>query len=318
MQVLHDVDAIEIPLQNLMHVEEEAREQVITKLADEEVHQEFDFKNGPLIRCKLLKFAADEHVIFLTMHHIISDGWSMGVFVHEFVELYDALVNQRPAVLPEIEWQYADYTQWQRDWFTGKVKEDQFVYWKNKLKDVATLDIPSDYDRPKVQTFNGKKDFFVYSKSMMDRVNELAEATGATPFMIYLAAVDVLFARYTGQEDIAIGTPIANRMRMETENTIGFFVNTLVLRNDLSGDISFMELIERVKTSALESYDAQDMPFEMLVDELELERDLSRNPLFQVMFSFKMKHCQISSCRILRLPEWKQTINQQCSISGFP
>ncbi|ETT73269.1 linear gramicidin synthetase subunit D [Paenibacillus sp. FSL R7-277] len=287
MQVLHDVDTIEIPLQNLMHVEEEAREQVITELADEEVHQEFDFRNGPLIRCKLLKFAADEHVIFLTMHHIISDGWSMGVFVHEFVELYDALVNQKPAELPKIEWQYADYTQWQRDWFTGKVKEDQFVYWKNKLKDVATLDIPSDYDRPKVQTFNGKKDFFVYNKSMMDRVNELAETTGATPFMIYLAAVDVLFARYTGQDDIAIGTPIANRTRMETENTIGFFVNTLVLRNDLSGDISFLELIERVKTSALESYDAQDMPFEMLVDELELERDLSRNPLFQVMFSLQ-------------------------------
>ncbi|WP_405110960.1 amino acid adenylation domain-containing protein [Paenibacillus sp. FSL K6-1217] len=302
MQVLHDVDEVHIPLQNLMHVEENAREQTIAILADEEVNQAFDFKNGPLIRCKLLRFAADEHVIFLTMHHIISDGWSMGVFVHEFVQLYDALVNQRPAELSTIEWQYADYTQWQRNWFTGKVKQDQFIYWKNKLKDVATLDIPSDYDRPKVQTFNGQKDFFVYSKSMMDRVNELAETTGATPFMIYLAAVDVLFARYTGQDDIAIGTPIANRTRMETEHTIGFFVNTLVLRNDLSGNISFMELIERVKTSALESYDAQDMPFEMLVDELDLERDLSRNPLFQVMFSlqneelpdFKLPNLEIS------------------------
>lgn len=287
MQVLHEVDSVEIPLQDLMAVEQGTREHVISELADLEVNKAFDFEHGPLIRCRLLKFAEDEHIILLTMHHIISDGWSMGVFVREFVQLYDALVNHKPIELPGIEWQYADYTKWQRGWFTGKVKEQQFTYWKNKLSDITTLDIPSDYNRPKVQTFNGKKEFIVYKKSLMDRVNQLAEATGATPFMIYLAAVDVLFARYTGQDDIAIGTPIANRTRKETENTIGFFVNTLVLRNDLSGDISFMELIERVKAGALESYDAQDMPFEMIVDELDIERDLSRNPLFQVMFALQ-------------------------------
>ncbi|WP_379129610.1 amino acid adenylation domain-containing protein [Paenibacillus sp. sgz500958] len=287
MQVLHEVERVEIPLINLTDVDAEDREQIISKWADVEVNQAFDFANGPLIRCKLLQFAEDEHVILLTMHHIISDGWSMGIFIREFVQLYDALVNRKTVLLPEIEWQYADYAKWQRGWFTGEVKEEQFTYWKNKLQDVTTLDIPSDYARPNVQTFNGKKEFFVYNRSLMERVNELAETTGATPFMIYLAAVDVLFARYTGQDDIAIGTPIANRTRKETENTIGFFVNTLVLRNDLSGDISFMELIERVKASALESYDAQDMPFEMIVDELDVERDLSRNPLFQVMFALQ-------------------------------
>jgi len=304
MQVLHEIDAVEIPLHNLTDVAQVAREQVISGLAHEEVNKPFDFEHGPLIRCQLLQFAADEHVIFLTMHHIISDGWSMGIFVREFVELYDALVNQKTAKLPGIEWQYADYTKWQRGWFTGEVKQEQFTYWKNKLKDITTLDIPSDYDRPKVQTFNGQKEFFTYNRSLMDRVNDLAETTGATPFMIYLAAVDVLFARYTGQDDIAIGTPIANRTRKETENTIGFFVNTLVLRNDLSGDISFMELIERVKTGALESYDAQDMPFEMLVDELDIERDLSRNPLFQVMFALQngeLPEFKLPNLKIARL-----------------
>ncbi|WP_150273107.1 non-ribosomal peptide synthetase [Paenibacillus tepidiphilus] len=287
LQILHEAREVEIPIQDLTAVLPEEREALLQKLADGEVAAGFDFEHGPLLRCRLLKFAEQEHIIFLTMHHIVSDGWSMGVFVEEFVQLYEALAEQRPHSLPRVEWQYADYAAWQRGWFTGEVKQRQFDYWKNKLQDVATLDIPADYDRPKIQTYNGRKEFFNYSPELMRSVGQLAETTGATPFMIYLAAVNVLLARYTGQDDIAIGTPIANRTRKETEHTIGFFVNTLVLRSDLSGDLSFLELIERVKATALESYDAQDMPFEMLVDELDLERDLSRNPLFQVMFALQ-------------------------------
>ncbi|WP_151732838.1 non-ribosomal peptide synthetase [Paenibacillus tengchongensis] len=287
LQILHEAREVEVPLQDLTAVQPENREAVLKELADAEVARAFDFEHGPLLRCRLLKFAEDEHIIFLTMHHIVSDGWSMGVFVEEFVTLYEALAEQKPLRLPRVEWQYADYAAWQRGWFTGEVKQRQFDYWKNKLQDIATLDIPADYDRPKVQTYNGRKEFFTYSPELMRSVGHLAESTGATPFMIYLAAVNVLLSRYTGQEDIAIGTPIANRTRKETEHTIGFFVNTLVLRSDLSGELSFLELVERVKATALESYDAQDMPFEMLVDELNLERDLSRNPLFQVMFALQ-------------------------------
>lgn len=287
LQILHNIEDIVIPVEDLTSTPESEREQLIANYTTEEIHTVFDFETGPLIRFKLLKFAENEHAILLTMHHIISDGWSMGIFVREFAYLYGAIVSGKPIELPEIEWQYADFTKWQRSWFTGEVKQKQIDYWKNKLADITTLDIPADYDRPALQTFEGKKEFFVYSKELMHRVGELSEQTGATPFMIYLAAVNVLFARYTGQEDIAIGTPIANRVRKETENTFGFFVNTLVLRNHVDGNPTFLELIDRVKESSLEAYDAQDMPFEMLVDELDVERDLSRNPLFQVMFALQ-------------------------------
>lgn len=287
LQILHPVEAVQIPVEDLSSSSETERDDLISKYISEEINTVFDLETGPLVKFKLLKLEENEHVVLLTMHHIISDGWSMGIFVREFAQIYDAIVSNKEIALSPVEWQYADFTKWQKSWFTGEIRQKQIDYWKNKLADITTLDIPGDFDRPALQTFAGKKEFFVYSKELMNRVGELAGQTGATPFMIYLAAVNVLFARYTGQDDIAIGTPIANRVRRETENTFGFFVNTLVLRNRVDGNPTFLELIQRVKNGALEAYDTQDMPFEMLVDELDVERDLSRNPLFQVMFALQ-------------------------------
>ena len=287
LQILHPVEAVQIPVEDLTGCPESERDELVSKYISEEINTVFELETGPLVKFKLLKLEENKHVVLLTMHHIISDGWSMGIFVREFAQIYDAIVSNKEIVLSPIEWQYADFTKWQKSWFTGEVRQKQIDYWKNKLADITTLEIPADYDRPALQTFAGKKEFFVYNKELMNRVGELAGQTGATPFMIYLAAVNVLFARYTGQDDVAIGTPIANRLRRETENTFGFFVNTLVLRNSVEGNPTFLELIERVKIGALEAYDTQDMPFEMLVDELDVERDLSRNPLFQVMFALQ-------------------------------
>lgn len=287
LQIIHPTEEVQIPVEDLTGAAVEKREDLIAQYISEEINTVFDIEAGPLVKFKLLKFEENEHVVLLTMHHIISDGWSMGIFVKEFAHIYDAIVSNKKIDLSPVEWQYADFTKWQRSWFTGEVRQRQIDYWKQKLADITTLDIPADYDRPALQTFAGKKEYFVFSKEVMHRVGELSEQTGATPFMIYLAAVNVLFARYTGQDDIAIGTPIANRVRRETENTFGFFVNTLVLRNSVEKNPTFLELIERVKGTALEAYDTQDMPFEMLVDELDVERDLSRNPLFQVMFALQ-------------------------------
>lgn len=287
LQILHPAEEVQIPVEDLTGSSISERDNLISKYISEEINTVFDIEAGPLVKFKLLKFEENEHVVLLTMHHIISDGWSMGIFIKEFAHIYDAIVSNKGIDLSPVELQYADFTKWQRSWFTGEVRQKQIDYWKHKLADITTLDIPADYDRPALQTFAGKKEYFVYSTELMSRVGELSEQTGATPFMIYLAAVSVLFARYTGQDDVAIGTPIANRVRRETENTFGFFVNTLVLRNNLDGNPTFLELIERVKNSALEAYDTQDMPFEMLVDELDVERDLSRNPLFQVMFALQ-------------------------------
>lgn len=287
LQILHPVEAVQIPVEDLSSSSESERDDLISKYISEEINIVFDLETGPLVKFKLLKLEENEHIVLLTMHHIISDGWSMGIFVREFAQVYDAIVSNKEIALSPVEWQYADFTKWQKSWFTGEIRQKQIDYWKHKLADITTLDIPEDFDRPALQTFAGKKEFFVYSKELMNRVGKLAGQTGATPFMIYLAAVNVLFARYTGQDDIAIGTPIANRVRRETENTFGFFVNTLVLRNRVDGNPTFLELIERIKNGALEAYDTQDMPFEMLVDELDVERDLSRNPLFQVMFALQ-------------------------------
>lgn len=287
LQRVNEIEAIEIPIVNELNIPLEKRDERLVVHSANEIATTFDLEKGPLVHFKLIKFAEDSHAVLLTMHHIISDGWSMGIFVKEFAYLYEAIVHKKKIELPKIEWQYADFTKWQRNWFKGEVKQKQLDYWKKKLENVPALDIPTDYDRPILQTFEGKKEYFVFSRQVMERVNNLAEQTGATSFMIYLAAINVLFARYTGQEDIAVGTPIANRVKKETELTFGFFVNTLVLRNDLSGNPTFLELIERVKVTALEGYDVQDMPFEMLVDELDVERDLSRNPLFQVMFALQ-------------------------------
>jgi amino acid adenylation domain-containing protein len=274
-----------LDLSNLPAAEREAEP---LRLARTEARWPFDLARGPLLRVTLMKLAPQEHVILLVMHHIVSDGWSMGVFYRELTALYQGFATGRPAPLPAVPVQYADYAVWQRDRLRGETLEKQLAYWKERLAGApAALELPTDRPRPPVQTVRGATEPLLISKDLLSRVKALCQGTGSTPFMVLLAAFQAVLFRYSGQEDLCVGTPIAGRTRPELEGLIGFFVNTLVLRADLSGNPTFLELLARVRETALGAYAHQDLPFEMLVEALQPQRDLSRTPLFQVMFSLQ-------------------------------
>ena len=258
------------------------------RAALQEAQQPLDLKNGPLFRARLLRLAEAEHVLLLTLHHIIFDGWSRRIFVQELASLYEAFCAGKPSPLSDLPLQYADYAVWQRKHFQGKNLEKQLDYWKTQLADAPpSLALPTDRPRPAVQSFNGAVKAFSLSAALRDHISQLGRRQNATPFMILLAAFQALLARCSGQEDIVVGTPIANRNRAEIENLIGFFANTLVLRTKIPSDLSFADLLLRVKDAALGAYAHQDIPFEKLVEELRPERSLSHNPLFQVLFSLQ-------------------------------
>ncbi len=248
----------------------------------------FDLASERLLRASLLQIAEHDHVLLLTMHHIVSDGWSMSVLFREIGVLYEAFVNNLPSPLGELSIQYADFAMWQREWLQGGVLEMQLAYWKKQLAGApAVLELPTDRPRPLLQTFNGACHSLVLSQELSAALTELSRNTDATLFMTLLAAFQTLLRRYANQEDIVLGTPIANRTRRETEELIGFFVNTLVIRTDLSGNPTFHQLLQRVREVALQAYAHQDLPFEKLVEELKPERSLSHMPLFQVMVVFQ-------------------------------
>ncbi|HLK58120.1 MAG TPA: amino acid adenylation domain-containing protein, partial [Chthonomonadaceae bacterium] len=261
------------------------REREAQRRLNAEVWRAFDLEGGPLFRALLLKLGAEEHILVLSMHHIVSDGWSLGVLTKELMALYAAFSSGQSSPLPELEVQYADYAMWQREWLSGKVLEDQVAYWRQHLQGVpALLELPMDRPRPPMQTFQGARLNYPLSAELTQAVKQLGQRAGATVFMTLLAAFQALLSRYSGQEEIVVGTPIANRKRRELEGLIGFFANTLALRGDLSGDPSFSELLGRVREAALGAYAHQDLPFEKLVEELQLPRSLSHSPIFQVMF----------------------------------
>ncbi|HKS08030.1 MAG TPA: amino acid adenylation domain-containing protein [Pyrinomonadaceae bacterium] len=269
-------------------------------LATEETQRPFDLVNGPLIRARLMRLAANEQVLLVTMHHIISDGWSQTILMNELGALYEATVVGRNSPLPELSIQYADFAEWQRTWLQGDVLDQQLDYWRKHLRGAPpSLELPTDRPRPAVQTFNGAIHSFALSRDLSARLLELSRREDATPFMTLLTAFCVLLYRYTGQADIVVGTPVANRNRQELESLIGFFVNTLVLRVDLSGNPTFRELLARVREVSLGAYAHQDLPFEMLVEELSPTRDASRNPLFQVMFA--LQNTPVAAARELEL-----------------
>src|SRR2546421_8439484 len=220
------------------------------------------------------------------MHHIISDDWSMQVLFGELSSLYAAYAAGQPSPLPELPLQYADFTLWQRQWLQGEVLEDQLTYWQQQVAGApALLELPTDRPRPAVQTFRGATHHFELPKPLSQALKKLSQGEGGTLFMTLLAAFQALLWRYTGQADLAVGSPIANRTRAEIEGLIGFFVNTLALRTDLSGDPSFRELLRRVRQVALGAYVHQDVPFERVVEAVQPERNLSHSPLFQVFFA---------------------------------
>jgi amino acid adenylation domain-containing protein len=263
---------------------DESRAAEARRIADEEASRPFDLAHGPLVRTKLLRLSEQEHVLVVTIHHIVFDGWSSEVFGQELAALYDAYREGRPSPLPELSIQYADFAVWQRQWLEGEVLEEQISYWKRQLEGApAVLDLPGSRLRPSSQSFRGATESVSIPGPVSEAIRRLGQREGATLFMTLLAAFEVLLLRHSGQEDIVVGTPVAGRNRSDIEGLIGFFVNTLVLRTDLSGDPTFRELLGRVREVALEAYAHQDLPFEKLVEELNPERTLSHSPLFQVM-----------------------------------
>ncbi len=247
----------------------------------------FDLGNGPLIRARLLRVSETEHVLSIVMHHIVSDGWSVEVMLRELTAAYGAYASGRLPDLKPLPIQYADYAAWQRERLEGSSFGSQMNYWRRQLENLPMLNLPSDRPRPRVQRFRGARRTAAISPSLAEQVRRLARQQNATTFMVLLAGFQALLARYTGQTDIATGTPVANRNQTETEGLIGFFVNTLVLRTRLDGDPSFNDIVSRVREVCLGAYTNQDLPFERIVEELRPERHLDANPLFQVMFTVR-------------------------------
>jgi amino acid adenylation domain-containing protein len=287
VQVIAPVLELELAVADLGGIAEGERESEALRLAGAEAQRPFDLATGPLLRASLLQLADADYVLLLVMHHIVTDGWSMGVFFRELTDLYGAFVMGRPSPLPPLPIQYADYAVWQRQWLDGEVRQRQVGYWREQLAELPVLELPTDRPRPAVQSFRGGHHALRLEAGLTAGLRQLSQREGVTLFMTLLAAFQTLLHRYTGQDDIVVGSPIAGRNRAELEGLIGFFVNTLVLRTDMSGDPSFLELLRRVQQTAMGAYAHQDLPFEMLVEELQPERDLSRNPLFQVMIQLQ-------------------------------
>jgi len=283
-QVIEETFNFQLAFLDLSAASVTDREEQAKLLAREEARKPFDLSRGPLIRVKLLRLAGEDHVLLVTMHHIVCDGWSMGVLMGEVSALYSSFSAGRLSPLHELPIQYVDYSVWQRQWLHGEMMDQQLDYWRKQLADVEILDLPTDRPRPPVQTQNGDRMTVALPLGLTDKIRKLAKAKSATLYMTLLAAFQVLLHRYSRQENFAVGAPIAGRRRAETEGLIGFFVNTLVLRSRLTGQMSFSELLESVKEATLEAYTHQDVPFEKLVEELRPKRDLGQSPLFQAVF----------------------------------
>ena len=284
--------ALAVPLIDLRDRPEAEREAEARRLTDEEARRPFDLARGPLLRASLVRLDQAVHLLLLTLHHIVSDGWSVQVLVQELAALYAAHTRGVTAALPELPVQYADFAHWQREQLAGALREQQLAYWKAQLADLPpVLELPTDRPRPTVQTYRGARRSVSIPAAVADRLRALSRQESATLFMTLLAAYAVLLARYTGQDDLAIGIPVANRAPREVQGLIGFFVNTLVMRARLTavegGALSFRALLRQVRETVLAGQAHQDLPFELLLDALDVQRDMSRSPLFQTMFALQ-------------------------------
>lgn len=278
-------DLFKLGVIDLRHLGESQGQIEAMRLAAQECRRPFKLTSDLMVRAVLFRLGGQNHILSLVMHHIVSDGWSMGILYRELSALYEAFSNQRSSPLPELPLQYADFAQWQRKRLQGAMLESQLGYWKRQLRDLSAVELSLDGPRPAVQTFRGGKHTARLASGATRALKELSRQEGASLFMTLLGAFQLLLLRYTGQEDIAVGTPIAGRNWTEVEGLIGFFINTLVLRTDVSGDCTFRELLGRVREATLGAYAHQDLPFEKLLEELRPDRDLSRTPLFQIFFN---------------------------------
>ncbi|MBD2567364.1 non-ribosomal peptide synthetase [Anabaena lutea] len=299
IQVISKGENFTFSVIDLQALAEDEKQQQVQNLAVLEAQKPFDLVQDLLIRVSLLQLSETDNVILLTMHHIVSDGWSTGIFIKELTALYTAFSQGQPSPLAQLPIQYADFAIWQRKWLQNEVLQTQINYWKQQLGgNLPILELPTDKPRPAIQSKNGETQSFQLSKSLTKQLKDLSQQEGVTLFMTLLAAFKVLLYRYTQQEDIIVGTPIANRNRPEIEGLIGFFVNTLVLRTNLGNNPTFREILQQVREVNLDAYAHQDLPFERLVEELQIKRDLTHNPLFQVMFIL-----QNAPAEVIELPE---------------
>jgi len=285
MQLISAARPLALPLIDLTEIPEEEGATLAYRLAAEEAQRPYELTKGLLVRATLYRLGTNTgHIIGLGMHHIVSDGWSMGLLKQELAILYKAFCEDEPSPLPELELQYSDFAIWQRAWLSGEVLEKELGYWKQQLDGVSHLELPTDKTRPAVQSHRGATESFFIDKQVSDGLKRVSRQAGVTLYMNLLATFDVLLHRYTGDQDIVVGTPIAGRNLKQVEGLIGCFVNTLVMRVGVNGEMSYEELLRQVKEVALGAYAHQELPFERLVEEMAIERDLSRSPIFQVMF----------------------------------
>jgi hypothetical protein len=284
-QVISDpppVEARVVDLGGLGAAEREARARL---LADEEARRPFDLARGPLWRVKLLKLGEEEHILLFIMHHIVSDAWSTGVLMREVAKLYAAFLHGQPSPLPELPVQYADFAAWQRRWLQGETLERQLAYWREQLAGAPpVLELPAARPRPAALGTRGESRPVVLPEESVEALRSLSRRAGVTLYMTLLAAFQTLLHRYSGEDEVVVGSPVANRTRAESEDLIGCFINTVALRGDLSGNPTFGELLGRVRETTLEAYAHQDLPFEMLVNALQPERRANHTPFFQVWF----------------------------------
>lgn len=273
-----------LPVIDLSCLPQEQRLSQAEALVKAGEQQAFDLERGPLLRASLLRLEANVHVLLLSMHHIISDAWSLTILRHEIFTLYDALSHEKPAPLVPLALQYADFALWQRQWLQGDVLQGHLDYWQKQLRGAVPVELPADHQRPLVRSLRGATLSFRLPANLSSALLALSRSQDVTLFMTLLAAFQILLSRYTGQTDIVVGTDIANRTQIETEQMIGFFINLLALRTRLHGMPTFHSLLHQVRDMVLDAYTHQDLPFDMLVDSLQLVRQRNQTPLVQVLF----------------------------------
>lgn len=284
VQIIRQATTFSPKIVDLTHFPAAEREQEALRLCNADCHRGFDLSQGPLFRVLILRIGMEDHILMMTVHHIVSDGWSMGIIVRELMQLYSDYLTGSPPSLPPVEVQYADFARWQRSWMEGDFIKPQIQYWREVFETLPEpLELPTDRMRPAVMSYRGAIRSTILHSDLVREVRELTRREGVTLFMTLLSAFKVLLYRYTNQEDLCVGTFIANRNHLATENIVGFFINSLAMRTDISGDPSFQTLLHRVKDAVLGAYSHQDLPFEKLLEEVNPERDLSRTPIFQVM-----------------------------------
>ncbi|QYX31923.1 non-ribosomal peptide synthetase [Sphaerospermopsis torques-reginae] len=310
IQIIHTQPELKIEVLDWRQVPEKDKFSKAKHLATAELQQPFDLSKAPLLRVKLLQLADQSHLLLLVIHHIVCDGWSMDIFRRELFTLYTAFCSGESSYLAPLSLQYADFAHWQRSYLQGETLNKQLNYWQQQLAKInPLLELPTDYPRPSVQSFRGRSEFIQIDLDLTQKLKRLSQESGTTLFMTLLAVFTLLLSRYSRQDDIVVGSAIANRNRKEIEPLIGFFVNTLALRTNLQGNPTFSELLQRVKQATLDAYDHQDLPFEKLVDELGLERSLAHHPLFQVAFGLQAgtpEKLEIPDLTLTRF-EWENT-----------